>query len=58
MSAQDEKYKELMAKLEKVKELKNNLLLSEKELLAIMQKGADTFKKETGRPMTYCEMYG
>jgi hypothetical protein len=34
------------------------LLLSEKELLAIMQKGADTFKKETGRPMTYCEMYG
>jgi hypothetical protein len=55
----DEKYKELMAKLEKegeqkVKEL--NLLLSEKELLAIMQKGADTFQKETGRPMTYGEM--
>ena len=63
MSTPDEKYKDLMAKLEKegeqkAKELKNNLLLSEKELLAIMQKGADTFQKETGKPMTYGEMYG
>jgi|688.fasta_scaffold2320663_2 hypothetical protein len=56
MSSQDEKYKELMAKLEKVKEFKSNLLLSEKELWAIMKKGADTFQKETGK--TYGEMYG
>ena len=54
----DEKYKELMEKLEKEgeKTVKKSLILSEKELLAIMKKGADTFEEETGRPMTYSEM--
>ena len=55
---------ELMKKLEaegmlKVKELQKKeagLILPEKELMAIMQKGADEFKEKVGRTMTYGEM--
>ena len=42
--------------MEKVAVLKQNNLPLEENLTAIMQKGYDTFKKETGQGMTYSEM--
>ena len=58
-----EKLKQVMNKLEKegmenVKELKKKeeLIPAEQGLMNLMQKGADEFEKEMGRPMDYGEM--
>jgi hypothetical protein len=42
--------------MKKVSTLKQTNLPIEKNVSAIMQEGFDTFKKETGRGMTYGEM--
>ena len=42
--------------MEKVTVLKQTNLPMEENLTSIMQKGIDTFQKETGRGMTYGEM--
>jgi hypothetical protein len=42
--------------MEKVAALKQTNLPMEENLTAIMKKGYDTFKKETGQGMTYSEM--
>ena len=57
----DQKCEDLKKKLEaegmqQLKELKNGPIFSEKELVALMQKGGDEFKAQMGRPMTYGEM--
>ena len=63
MSTPDQKYAELKQKLEadgmrQLKELqqKKGLILPEKDLMDLMKKGANEFKAETGRNMTYGEM--
>ncbi len=63
MSTAEQKYADLKKTLEKegergVKELQKQkgLIPPEKDLLTIMQKGADTFEKEMGRAMSYGEM--
>jgi len=59
----DKKLEKVMNKLEKegmekVKTLqkKEGLILTEQSLINLMQKGADEFEKEMGRPMNYGEM--
>ena len=59
----DKKLKKVMNKLEKegmekVKTLKKKegLIPTEQSLINLMQKGADEFEKEMGRPMNYGEM--
>jgi len=57
----DQKCEDLKKKLEaegmqKVKELKNGPIFTEKELMALMQKGGEEFKAQMGRPMNYGEM--
>jgi len=61
--SEDKKLEKVMNKLEKegmenVKELKKKeeLIPAEQGLMNLMQKGADEFKKEMGRPMSYAEM--
>jgi len=60
MSTKEEVMKKLEAEgMQKVKELKQKkggVILLEKELMAIMQKGADEFEEKVGRSMTYGEM--
>lgn len=59
----DKKLEKVMKKLEKegmenVKELKKKegIIPTEQSLMNLMQKGADEFEKEMGRPMNYGEM--
>jgi hypothetical protein len=59
----DKKLEKVMKKLEKegmenVKELqkKVGLIPTEQSLMSLIQKGADEFEKEMGRPMNYGEM--
>ena len=57
----DQKCEDLKKKLEanglqQLKELKNGPNFTEKELMALMQKGGDEFKAQMGRPMSYGEM--
>jgi hypothetical protein len=59
----DETCEELKKKLEKegmeqlkVLQTKTSIIPPEKELVSIMQKGADEFKEKMGRNMTYSEM--
>ena len=63
MSTPDQKCADLKQKLEadgmrQLKELqqKKGLIPPEKDLVNLMQKGADEFKAQTGRNMTYGEM--
>ena len=59
----DKKLEKVMKKIEKegmenVIELKKKegLIPTEKSLMNLMQKGADEFEKEMGRPLNYGEM--
>ena len=54
----DQKCEVLKKKLEAegMEQIKKGLILTEKELMALMQKGGDEFKAQMGRPMTYGEM--
>jgi hypothetical protein len=54
----DQKCEELKKKLEAecMEKLKNGPILSEKEWLALLQKGGEEFKAQMGRPMTYGEI--
>jgi hypothetical protein len=59
----DKKLEKVMKKIEKegmenVIELqkKEGLIPTEKSLMNLMQKGADKFEKEMGRPLNYGEM--
>jgi hypothetical protein len=59
----DKKLEKVMKKIEKegmenVIELqkKEGIIPTEKSLMNLMQKGADEFEKEMGRPMNYGEM--
>ena len=59
----DKKIEKVMNKLEKegmenVKTLqkKEGMIPTEQSLINLMQKGADEFEKEMGRPMNYGEM--
>jgi hypothetical protein len=57
----DQKCEDLKKKLEanglqQLKELKNGPNFTEKELMALMQKGGEEFKAQMGRQMTYGEM--
>jgi hypothetical protein len=59
----DKKLEKVMNKLEKegmenVKTLqkKEGMIPTEQSLINLMQKGADEFEKEMGRPMNYGEM--
>jgi hypothetical protein len=63
MSTVEQHCEELKKKLEKEGEQKlkalqqkTGLILPEKELVALIQAGADTFKAQMGRNMTYGEM--
>ena len=61
--SEEQKLEKVMNKLEKegmknVKELqkKEGFIPTEQSLMNLMQKGADEFEKEMGRPMNYGEM--
>ena len=54
----DQKCEDLKKKLEAegMEKLKNGPIFTEKELMALMQKGGEEFKAQMGRPMNYGEM--
>jgi hypothetical protein len=62
-TTRDKKLEKVMNKLEKegmenIKTLqkKEGMIPTEQSLINLMQKGADEFEKEMGRPMNYGEM--